>query len=115
RAAGTSSGVRNKSRSLVARQIPVWTCSANAPETTYGTRQRFNSMRVSRNIASCFGGNFGRSEELTGSLADGGMAALDGKATWDVAATPPGVRTCDGQFWGMSGLTTKSPYRFFRD
>jgi hypothetical protein len=55
-------------------------------------------MRVSRNIASCFGGNFGRSEELTGSLADGGMAALDGKANWGVAATPPGVRTATANF-----------------
>jgi hypothetical protein len=48
-------------------------------------RQRFKAISVSRNIASCFGGNLGWREELTGSLTDLGTAELDVKANQGVA------------------------------
>ena len=61
-------------------------------------RQRFKAISVSRNIASCFGGNLGWREELTGSLTDLGTASLDVKANQGVAAMPPERKHRVGQF-----------------
>jgi hypothetical protein len=72
-------------------------------------------MRVSRNIASCFGGNFGRSEELTGSLADWDTAGLDVKANWGVAATPPGMENTMRATGRNLCFNHKVAYRFFRN
>src|SRR5271166_4328132 len=66
-ASGTACGGRNKSRSLVLRQMPVCFCSANAPDTTYGTPARFSCCNTSQKSARCSGGRFGGTELLTGS------------------------------------------------
>src|SRR5438105_14728260 len=47
--------------------MPVWWCSAKAPETANGILQSLSSFSVSRNRWSCSGGNSGGLELLTGS------------------------------------------------
>ena len=56
KAAGTSSGVRNKIEVLGGAPDSGVDLKRESTETTYGTRQRFKTISVSRNIFSCLEG-----------------------------------------------------------